>query len=195
MTRQETTKLIFMIKSAYPKTYEKFTNKDFEGMLDMWAMCLEEYDFRVIATALKAYVLTNESGFPPAPGQLIGYTRQSNPASDLTSNEAWSLVYKAICNSNYNAEAEFEKLPLMCQKAIGSAASLRELAQMDIDTVQSVEGSHFKRNYENLVKRQAEYDKIPQTTREALESFRSGLMIGENERENHESACGVDDFT
>lgn len=195
MTIEEVYKLIFVVRAVWIKTYEKFGQNDFDNMAIGWHMALEDYSYQEISLGLKAYVKSNETGFPPVPAQLIAYTRKSNPVSDLTSNEAWSLVYKAICNSNYNAEAEFEKLPLMCQKAIGSAASLRELAQMDIDTVQSVEGSHFKRNYENLVKRQAEYDKIPQTTREALESFRSGLMIGENERKDHESACGVDDIT
>lgn len=178
MTREETTKIIYMIKSTYPKTYERFNENDFKSMLDMWAFCFEDYDYRRISLALKAYITSSTTGFPPVPGQLVQLATQTAPKDDLTSNEAWGLVYKAICNSNYNSEEEFEKLPELCQKAIGSAANLRELAAMDSNTVISVEGSHFKRNYEALVKRQKEYDKIPEATRVLLESGNDLLAIG-----------------
>ena len=200
MTKEEVYKLIFVVRAVWIKTYEKFGQNDFDNMAIGWHMALEDYSYQEISLALKAYVKSNDTGFPPVPAQLIAYTRQSNPTSDLTSNEAWAIVYKAICNSNYNAEAEFEKLPELCKKAIGSAASLRELAQMDIDTVQSVEGSHFKRNYENLVKQKAEYEKIPQSIRQELESLTQirgdAMRIGErNEYKDHESACGANDIT
>lgn len=178
MNRAETLKLILVIKNTYPKTYEKFTRSDFEGMADMWTLIFEDYSYQEISLALKAYLTTNTSGFPPVPAQLIAYTRQENPVKEMTSAEAWDLVYKAICNSNYNAEEEFNKLPELCQKAIGSPASLRELASMDANTVKSVEGSHFKRNYENLARRKAEYEKIPVSTRERLEAIHTQMLIG-----------------
>lgn len=177
MNRAETLKLILVIKNTYPKTYERFTRSDFEGMADMWTLIFEEYSYQEISLALKAYLTTNTSGFPPVPAQLIEYTRQKNPLKEMSSAEAWDLVYKAICNSNYNSEEEFNKLPELCQKAIGSPASLRELASMDADTVKSVEGSHFKRNYETLAKRKAEYEKIPASTRERLEVLRAQTLI------------------
>lgn len=179
MTKEETTKLVFMIKSTYPKTYEKFSSKEFENMIDMWAFVLSEYDYCLISIGLKAFLTSDTSGFPPTPGQLIAYTKTNDPKRELTSNEAWSLVYKAICNSNYNSEAEFEKLPELCKKAIGNAASLRELASMDTNTVQSVEGSHFKRNYEALAKREKEYMKIPEATRRQLEDLQSSILLEE----------------
>lgn len=177
MTREEVVKIILVIKSTFPKTYEKFTRSDFEGMADAWTVLFDDYTYQQISLGLKAYLTTNTTGFPPVPAQLIAYTRQQNPMRELTSNEAWDLVYKAICNSNYNAEEEFNKLPELCQKAIGSPASLRELATMDADTVKSVEGSHFKRNYETLVKRKREYEKIPEKTRAQLEQINYGAMI------------------
>lgn len=177
MTREEVLKIILVIKSTFPKTYEKFTRSDFEGMADAWTVLFEDYTYQQISLGLKAYLTTNTSGFPPVPAQLIAYTREQNPMRELTSNEAWDKVYKAICNSNYNAEEEFNKLPELCQKAIGSPASLRELAAMDANTVKSVEGSHFKRNYETLVKRQREYEKIPEKTRAQLEMITDGLRL------------------
>lgn len=176
MTKDEVVKLVFVIKSVFPKTYERFSEADFQNLIDTWAYILAEYPYKQIDLGLKAYLTTNTSGFPPVPAQLIEYTRKSNPMRQMTSNEAWDRVYKAICNSNYNAEEEFNKLPELCQKAIGSPYRLRELASMDIQTVESVEGSHFKRNYETLVKRQEEYLKIPEKTRAQLEAVQ-GLRL------------------
>lgn len=168
MTKEETTKIIFMIKSTYPKTYERFSETDFRNMIDIWTFCFDEFDYKRIALALKAYIVSNTTGFPPVPGQLIQLATQADPKQEMTSTEAWDLVYKAISKSNYFSEEEFEKLPELCQKAIGSAATLKELAAMDSSTVISVEGSHFKRTYETLIKRQREYEKIPESTRQML---------------------------
>ena len=183
MNKEEVYKLIFVTKSVFPKTYEKFTERDFDNMALGWFMALEDYSYQEISVALKAYITTNTSGFPPVPAQLISYTAQKNPMAEMTSAEAWDLVYKAICRSLYNAEEEFDKLPELCQKAVGSAASLRELAGMDTSTVLSVEGSHFKRNYETLVKRKKEYEKIPEKTRIMLEALHTPAMIEEKEDE------------
>lgn len=177
MNKSEVYKLILVTKSVFPKTYEKFTENDFDNMALGWLMALEDYPYQDISVALKAYITTNTSGFPPVPAQLIEFTRQKNPTNEMTSAEAWDLVYKAICRGYYYSEEEFNKLPELCQKAIGSAASLKELATMDANTVKSVEGSHFKRNYETLAKRQAEYNKIPETTRVRLEALHSPTMI------------------
>lgn len=179
MTREEVLKIILIIKNTYPKTYERFTKSDFEGMADVWAIVLEEYTYQQISLGLKAYLTTNTSGFPPVPAQLIAYTREKNPAKEMTSNEAWDLVYKAICRGIYHYEEEFNKLPELCHKAIGSAESLRELAMMDTNTVLSVEGSHFKRNYETLAKRQQEYEKTPAKIRAQIEMINEGLRLEE----------------
>ena len=92
MNRSETLKLIFVIKNTYPKTYEKFTSADFDGMADMWSLIFEDYSYQEMSLALKAYLTTNTSGFPPVPAQLIEYTRQRNPVNEMTSAEAWDLV-------------------------------------------------------------------------------------------------------
>ena len=177
MTKEEVYKLIFVIKSVYPKTYEKFTASDFDNMALGWFMALEDYSYQEISVATKAYITTNTSGFPPVPAQLIAYTQERDPVKEMSSAEAWDLVYKAISRSIYYAEEEFDKLPELCKKAIGSPANLRELAQLDPRTVQGVEGSHFKRNYEELVKRQREYNKVPKSTRARLEAIQSKILL------------------
>ena len=152
MTREEVTKLIAVMVNSYPN----YKPVDLSTTVDIWTMMLDEYSYQEVAQALKAYILADTSGFAPAIGQLVAKVheiRRLERGDELTELEAWSLVYKAICNSNYNAVSEFEKLPPIVQKAVGSADNLREWAAMDMDTVRSVEQSHFVRVYRTEVEK------------------------------------------
>ena len=92
--------------------------------------------------------------------------------------EAWSLVRRAISNSTYNAEQEFERLPEAVQRAVGSPANLREMAALDIERVETVEQSHFIRAYDAAIKRAAEDAKIPAKVREMLGQLAKPLLEG-----------------
>ena len=169
MTREETWKLIIVLKSAYPKTYERFGEMEFENLCTAFHMCLEEYTYEQAALGLKAFMMTDTKGFPPVAGQIIEQIQKINPSAQVMgAMEAWALVYKAICNSTYNAESEFAKLPPVCQKAIGNSANLKEMAAMDTDTVNSVEQSHFIRQYNAIIEREKELQKLPASLRERI---------------------------
>ena len=67
---------------------------------------------------------------------------------------------KAIANGNYHAEEEFNKLPPLLQRAVGSPDNIRELASTNADTVQSVEKSHFIRSYNLLLESERQRRKM-----------------------------------
>lgn len=160
MTREETKKIIRIMMATYPN----FHPQDITETVDVWTMMLEEYSYQEISVALKNFILSDSSGFAPSVGQLTMRiaNRQIQPMEAL---EAWSLVCKAIGNSNYHAEEEYDKLPVPCQKAIGTPANLREMAMMDMKTVHSVEQSHFIRAYDTIVKRMKEELRLPEGMR------------------------------
>lgn len=68
-------------------------------------------------------------------------------------------------NSGYNSEEEFAKLPEACQRAVGTAANLKEWALMDSDQVATIEQSHFIRNYRTSVQRMKEEARLPENVR------------------------------
>ena len=178
MTREETWKLIIVLKSAYPKTYEKFGEMEFENLCTAFHMCLEDYTYEQAALGLKAFMITDTKGFPPVAGQIIEQIQKMNPAAQtMGAMEAWALVYKAICNSTYNAESEFEKLPELCKKVIGNPSNLREMAGMDMDTVKSVEQSHFIRQYNSYAERERELAKLPQSIKERIGVNETASML------------------
>lgn len=180
MTTKEIAQLVYVVKAAYPKTYERFTNKDFENLILAWQMVLEDYTYQQASAGLKTYLASDTKGFPPSPGQVVDCIHKviKPQTGELTGLEAWALVRRAISNSNYNADAEFERLPAAVQRAVGSPANLREMAMLDIDQVETVEQSHFIRNYEGMVKRIADEAKIPASVMDLIRSTDQRLVQG-----------------
>ena len=161
MTREEAKKMLMVVQVAYPNWHPVSITET----IDAWFIFIEDYTYEEVMQAVKRFILTDTKGFAPAIGQIVSCIHESRETDGMSELEAWSMVYKAICNSNYNAETEFEKLPPAVQKAVGNPANLKEWAQMDTETVQSVEQSHFIRSYRTALERQKIDAKLPQNLR------------------------------
>ena len=122
MTRDETKRIIQIMCATYPNWHPS----DLSSTVDAWHLMLEEYPYQEIAVALKAYITSDTSGFAPSVGQIIGKLKLIAAPEQLNEMQAWSMVSKAIRNGTYGAEAEFEKLPEVVQKAVGTPANLRQ---------------------------------------------------------------------
>lgn len=168
MTRDETKKIIRIIADSYPN----YKPSDISETIDVWSMMLEEYPYNQIAMALKAYILTDTSGFAPSIGQLVNKLTSSEP--QLNEMEAWSLVSKAIRNGYYGAEEEFAKLPEVVQKAVGNPANLRAWSHTDESSIENVVQSNFLRTYRVVVKRESEQCKLPDSLKNAMMIERKG---------------------
>ena len=181
MTRDETKKILMIIQTSYPNWHPA----DLTFAIDTWNVMLSEYSYGETAEALKAYVLSDTKGFAPSIGQLVDkiHMLRENTGEQkyIGELEAWAMVYKAICNSNYNAEAEYQKLPTTVQRAVGNPVNLTEWARMDTDTVQSVEQSHFIRSYRAAVEREKENAKLPPEIRKKLAMTTQNLIENKEE--------------
>jgi len=167
MTKAEIAKLIYVVKATYPNSFSRYTTQDLDNMISAWLSVLTDYTYEQGSAGLKVYLSSDTKGFPPCPGQIVdNILKLCKPKiAEMTGTEAWAIVRKAIRNGYYGAEEEFEKLPPACQRAIGSPASLRELAQIDTETVETVEQSHFIRAYNTQLEREREDAKIPSSVR------------------------------
>ena len=174
MTRDETKQLLMAIFATYPN----FKVQDKTIALNTWTMLLEEYDFKSIQLAFKTYATTDTKGFAPSPGQLIDLLYIKNKSEELSEGEAWGLVSKAIMKGNYSSKEEFEKLPPVIQKAVGSASQIREWAQADLDSLQVI-SSNFRRTYRAECQRQRELEKMPIEIKNLIGSGTNKLLKGE----------------
>lgn len=156
MTREETKRIIQIMCATYPNWHPA----DLSSTVDAWHLMLEDYSYKDIAVALKAYITSDESGFAPSVGQIIGKMKFISEPEQLNDMHAWAMVSKAIRNGNYGAEEEFAKLPEIVQKAVGTPANLRQWAKTDAESVENVIQSNFLRTYRNVVQREIEMHKL-----------------------------------
>ena len=172
MTRDEAKKIVMVISAAYPN----WKPQDLSFTVDTWHLMLSEYDYNHIALALKAYIATDTSGFAPSVGQVINKLHTISGSEELNEMEAWALVSNALRNGYYGADDEFNKLPTLVQKAVGTPSQLRHWSQTDIESVENVVQSNFMRTYRSVVQREKELLKMPQEIRDML-AGRSGDVL------------------
>lgn len=186
MTREETVKIIRIMVDSYPN----YKPNDLSETVDVWNMMLEEYSYQEVSVALKAYILSDESGFAPSIGKLVSKIHTMTTSQELNEMEAWSLVSKAIRNSGYNSVDEFEKLTPLVQKAVGLPGQLRTWA-LDESFNEQVAMSCFQRAYKAELKRHEELQKMPQNVRQLIEKANVGscsAQIAEKRQQAIESA-------
>lgn len=150
--------------------YPNYKPSNLSETVDVWNMMLEEYSYEQISVALKAYVHSDTSGFAPSIGQLINKLHEVQAPQELNEMEAWLLVGRALRNGTYGAVEEFNKLPPLVQKAVGSPDNLRNWAQTDSESIENVVQSNFMRTYRIVVNRAKEYQKMPKDIQTLIEN-------------------------
>lgn len=187
MTKEEILKVVKVITSTYPNLYKSMLADDLQNMIYIWYEILKEYEYNVVQMALKSYIANDVKGFPPAPGQIVAHIRSlqkvNNKEQAMNGIEAWGLVFKALGNSLYNAEEQFNKLPALVQKAVGSPAILKEWASLGTNEIQTVTHSNFLRIYNSVVKREEELDCIPSDIKQAIGYKKVEQMCIESRKE------------
>lgn len=166
MTKAETAKLIAVIAEVYPRFMD---GRNLESTVALWQKIFANDSYREIEAAFFAFVSTDEKGFPPAPGMLRSLlVKLQRPEGEMSETEAWTLVQKATRNAIYNSDKEFAALPEDVQRCVGSAATLREWAIMDSDTLNTVVASNFMRGYKARAGHVREMQKLPPAVREVF---------------------------
>lgn len=166
MTKNEVVKLLMTIQTFYPNY--QVENKEFT--INAWYSIIGDCDYKPMEKALRAYITTDTSGFAPSIGQLINKLHEVQSPQELNEMEAWLLVGKALRNGTYGAVKEFNKLPPLVQKAVGSPDNLRNWAQTDSESIENVVQSNFMRTYRTVVNRAKEYRKMPKDIQALIES-------------------------
>lgn len=167
MIRDEAKKILMSIQAAYPN----YKPPDKSVAVDTWLCMLEAYTYEHINAALKAYILSDTSGFPPSIGQIIEKLNLIFSPPELNEMEAWGIVKKAISRSTYYAEEEFEKLPDILKRSIASPGQLREWAtQENIDgRTLGVIQSNFMRTFRAVKEQHKEMKKLSQDLMGAIQ--------------------------
>lgn len=188
MTREETVKIIRIMVDSY----SNYKPNNISETVDVWYMMLSDYDYNLVAMALKAYILSDTSGFTPSIGQLVSKIQTITKPHELSEMEAWSLVSKAIRNSGYNSVEEFAKLPPLVQKAVGLPDQLKIWA-LDENYNEQVISSNFMRCYRNELARNDELSKMPSEVKALISSIYKNSYSAQIEEKREEAIKSLSD--
>lgn len=161
MDRTETMKILSVLRGAYPAFYRDTSRQEAEAIVSLWADMFAEDEYMLVAAAVKSLIVADKKGFPPVIGQVKEYIRKLTAPQEMTEQEAWALVAKAIRNGTWGAKEEFEALPPKIQRIVGSPQQLTDWAKMDSDSVHSVVASNFQRSFRAKAKADKEYAALP----------------------------------
>lgn len=173
-------------------SYPNYKPNNISETVDVWYMMLSDYDYNLVAMALKAYILSDTSGFTPSIGQLVSKIQTITKPHELSEMEAWSLVSKAIRNSGYNSVEEFAKLPPLVQKAVGLPDQLKIWA-LDENYNEQVISSNFMRCYRNELARNDELSKMPSEVKALISSIYKNSYSAQIEEKREEAIKSLSD--
>jgi cell division protein FtsB len=181
MNRDETAKVFIILKATYPYFYRDMTESQLNSALNLWTALFSQEPFADIQAAVHAMIKTRTSTFPPVPGEISDYLYKIKNSSEVTEQEAWNMVFQAVKKSAYNYSEEYNKLPDIIKKLVGSPQQLHDWSQMDADQVKTVVASNFMRSYRAKTKQQKEYNQLPAEVKKMIGKI--GLLEDKNDRQ------------
>jgi len=168
MTREETAKIMMILKSIYPNAYKDMSNDGFRNGVEAWSIMLKDYTYEQISDGVYAYSLSDKKGFPPSPGQIIDALNTTKHSDDASDMEYVNKILNAARDGTYHANERFDELPPICQQAIGSPDYLRELAMAEVMNP-DVQQSNILRQIREARDKQRMRDIIPDSIRARIQ--------------------------
>ncbi len=139
----------------------------------VWFKLLNDLDYKDCQRAVQEHMTTCK--FPPTIADIRTLVASYHVEREegLGELEAWALVRRAVGNSIYASVAEFEKLPELVKKAVGSPENLCEWGKTEISETQTVIQSHFLRSFRIARERDIQQKKLQPHMRVALDVART----------------------
>lgn len=175
MDRAETLAIMSVLKAAYPSYYRDMRRAEAESVVSLWQEMFSDDEYAVVAAAVKGLIATKTDSFPPPIGAVKAKVRQITTPHEMTEQEAWTYIAKALRNSSYNAEEEFAKLPPILQDVVHVPQQLREWARMDEATVQSVVASNLQRSFRAKAQNRRDFEALPEDVQALARGFAQAL--------------------
>ena len=169
MTKEETAKVVFYIKGAYPGYYLKVDADAFKNQIKVWHDILGNEPFDRVMAGVKSAICAGTNGFPPSLDMVIEYMHRAENPGNRSGIDAWRLVCRAINSPRDQMKAAFATLPETIQHVLGSPDTLLAWGNVDTEHFETVIQSNFLRSYESQVRREHIEHKIPENLRISLD--------------------------
>lgn len=177
MTREETLAIMSVLKAAYPAYYKDMNRAEAERVVGLWTEMFRDDPVEQVALAVKGYIANDLKGFPPHIGAIKNALVKLRTPNEMTELEAWGYVQRAVRNGIYGAQREFDALPPVVQRLVGSPNQLKEWAMMESDVVNSVVASNFQRSYKARAANEREMLALPGDVKAAMAEIAEGFKM------------------
>ena len=158
MTKQELAAVMERLEEYYKNFY---SGGDKQRVLDAWYPMFKDDESGEVNRAVIAYICTEK--FAPTVAGIKTIMAENRMAGQMTEVEAWQNVRDAVnySTSRDQAKVQYEKLPPLLKRLVGSAGQLVSWLKISEDTFEGVIASNFQRSYRELARREAVYHAIP----------------------------------
>ncbi len=195
MTEIEALKVLRYIEAAYPTGRQAQEARGMAANAAVWADMLQEYPISIVMAAVKTFIASSGSPFPPTISQIIQTIRELHNykiKAAIDSNEAWTMVLKAMNNAPDRIGAAYDELPDSVKKALGANRSegINNLHRWgynsDTKTLESVIGTRFRKRYEKQEEAREQWAKIPAQIRKQIAA---GIEVNEQKQIAADNDC------
>lgn len=172
VSKQEMSQIMDILKTAYPRYYINSTKEEVINAINLWCEMFSDTDLQTLAVAVKSVIATSE--YPPTIADVRKqiYNISNN---EITAIEAWKEAYDMISSGLYMTDDIFQEASPQVKKFFGSAKQLREIAQIDVETINTVTRGQFLKQYEILNTREKEKAMLPESIRDRFLSLTVGI--------------------
>ena len=175
MNKKETAEIFTILQANYPDFSRNWSDTVISAKINLWHMQFQDDDYKEVLAAVMAHIANDTKREMPPVGVIKAKLAEIRQPETMTPHEAWMRISEALRNGIYGAQKEFDALPPLLQKMVGSPTQLKEWAMMDAEVVQSVVASNFRRSYEVRAAKEREYLSLPSNVRQAVEQIAAGM--------------------
>ena len=118
MNKKEITKIILILKTAYPYAFKDMSEEDITNMVELYEEMFKENNYGEVSSAIK--FLINTCDYMPSIAMIKTKIYDLTHSQQESNSELWDKLLIAIGNGSYHSEEEFEKLPLLVKEYIKS---------------------------------------------------------------------------
>ena len=175
MNKAETVQVITLLAGNYDSVAKKDATQK-QLMINTWQECLGDLDYKLVLQAVKKTII--ESHYPPTIHDIRkNAVEMVNPTTKRTAIEAWSEAYSMICGGLYMTQEQFDMASPEVKKFFGNVRQVKELAQTDIEVVNTVTKGQFLKQYDVLIDREKEQKLLPQNMQDFIGQLADKMSV------------------
>ena len=175
MNKAETVQVITLLAGNYDSVAKKDATQK-QLMINTWQECLGDLEYQVVLQAVKKSII--DSPYPPTIADIRkNAIEMIKPTTSKTAIEAWNEAIGMISNGLYMTEEQFNNYSPEVKRFFGSVNQVKQLAMVDMETINTVTKGQFLKQYEVLINRERGQKLLPQQMQDFTKQLADRMSV------------------